>query len=172
MTSHIFRGALQAHSDNSDFSRSTNVEFVGTLATHGWPGRPNQDRSSIVNDLKSLVLLGNASNYISETRRDLIIGKLSKKKRSLSRVLKSACKKNKPKGALLFGPAVYKALSKRVDTLAAFNKTAGKAQGRKPDGKFSRGSPAFRDSGTSGKFFSKPFHNSGQKIYMPPKPQH
>ena len=78
---------------------------------------------------KSLVLLGNASNYVSETRRDLIIGKLSKKRRSLGRVLKSACKKNKPEGAMLFGPAVYKAISERVDTLTAFNKTAGKAQG-------------------------------------------
>ena len=85
---------------------------------------------------KSLVLLGNASNYVSEIRRDLIIGKLSKKKRSLGRVLKSTCKKNKPEGALLFGPAVYKAISERVDTLAAFNKTAGKAQGGRLDGKF------------------------------------
>ena len=120
---------------------------------------------------KSLVLLGNASNYISETRRDLIIGKLSKKKRSLGRVLKSACKKNKPEGAMLFGPAVYKAISERVDTLAAFNKTAGKAQGGKPDGKFFRGSPAFRDGGKSGKF-PKPFHNSDQRIYVPPEPQY
>ena len=84
---------------------------------------------------KSLVLLGNASNYISEIRQDLIIGKISKKKRNLGRVLKSACKQNKPEGELLFGPAVYKAISERVDTLAAFNKT-GKAQGGKPDGKF------------------------------------
>ena len=120
---------------------------------------------------KSLVLLGNTSNYVSEIRRDLIIGKLSKKKRSLGRVLKSACKKNKPEGALLFGPAVYKAISERVDTLAAFNKTAGKAQGAKPDGKFFRGGPAFRDSGKSGKF-PKPFHSSGQRIYVPPEPQY
>ena len=56
---------------------------------------------------KSLVLLGNASNYVSETRQDLIMGKLSKKNRSLGRVLKSACKNNKRKGALLFGPAVH-----------------------------------------------------------------
>ena len=36
-----------------------------------------------------------------------------------------------------------------MDTLAAFNKTAGKAQGAKPDGKFYRGGPAFRDGGKS-----------------------
>ena len=108
---------------------------------------------------KSLVLLGNASNYVSEIRRDLIIGKLSKKKRSLGRVLKSACIKNKPEGALLFGPVAYKAISERVDTLAAFNKTAGQTQGGKPDGKFFfRGSSAFRDAGKSSKF-PKPFHN-------------
>ena len=108
---------------------------------------------------KTLVLLGNASNYVSEIRRDLIIGKLSKKKRSLGRVLKSACIKNKPEGALLFGPVAYKAISERVDTLAAFNKTAGQTQGGKPDGKFFfRGSSAFRDAGKSSKF-PKPFHN-------------
>ena len=101
----------------------------------------------------------------------MIIGKLSKKKRSLGRVLKSACKKNKPEGALLFGPAVYKAISERVDTLAAFNKTAGKAQGGRLDGKFFRGSLAFRDGGKSGRF-PKPFHNSGQRIYVPPNPHY
>ena len=53
-----------------------------------------------------------------------------------------------PKGHCSFGPAVYKAISEKVDTLAAFNKTAGKAQ----DGKFYRGWPAFRDGGKSGKF--------------------
>ena len=74
-------------------------------------------------------------------------------------MLKSACIKNKPEGALLFGPVAYKAISERVDTLAAFNKTAGQTQGGKPDGKFFfRGSSAFRDAGKSSKF-PKPFHN-------------
>ena len=75
----------------------------------------------------------------------------------LGRVLKSTCKNNKPKGALAFGPAVYKAISERVDTLAAFNKTARKAQGGKPDGKFLRGSLAFRD-GRDSDNFPKQFH--------------
>jgi hypothetical protein len=121
------------------------------------------------------VLLGNASNYVSETRRNLIISKLNRKKKGLSRVLKSACKKNKPEGAQLFGPAVHKAISDRADTLSAFNKAAGKAslpQAGRPDGNFFRGGPTFRDGGRSGKF-SKPFHthSSGQRIYQPADPQ-
>ena len=118
---------------------------------------------------KSLVLLGNASNYVSESRRDLIIGKLSRKKKSLSKVLKSACKKNKAEGSLLFGPAVHKAISYRADTLSAFSKAAEKTslpQAGRSDGNFFRRGPTSRDGGRSGKF-PKPFHSSGQRIYQP-----
>ena len=51
---------------------------------------------------KTLVLLGNASNYISLNCRDMIIRRISQKSKHLGRLLNNACKKSKPEHFLLF----------------------------------------------------------------------
>ena len=83
-------------------------------------------------------------------------------------MLKSACKKNKPEGSLLFGPAVHKAISDREDTLSAFSKAEKTSlpQAGRSDGNFVRRCPTSTDGGRPGKF-SKSFHSSGQRIYQP-----
>lgn len=75
---------------------------------------------------KTLVLLGNASNYVSQNRRDLIIRKISQKNKGLGKLLNSVCKDSRPEGPLLFGPAVQKAITARAETMAALSKTASK----------------------------------------------
>ena len=52
------------------------------------------------------MLVGSASNYISQMRRDIIIRKLEDRKRGLARTLRSICKSHQPDGDLLFGSAV------------------------------------------------------------------
>ena len=62
---------------------------------------------------RTVVLVGNASNYISQCRRDNVIAKMEFRNKGLASVMKSVCKQHKPEGDLLFGSAVHKALSLR-----------------------------------------------------------
>ena len=112
---------------------------------------------------RSLVLVGNASNYISQMRRDIIIRKLEDRNRGLARTLRSICKSRQPEGDLLFGSTVHKALSDRAETVSALQKAAAKVDVRGSGGsvkKFFRGDPALDHGRGSGKyprpFFQKP----------------
>lgn len=75
---------------------------------------------------KSLVLTGNASNYTSLVRRDLIISKMDSKNKNLSKVMKSICKRHQPDDTLLFGSEVHKALNERAETASSLRKVASK----------------------------------------------
>ena len=75
---------------------------------------------------KTLVLLGNASNYMSLNRRDIIIRKISQKSKGLGWLMNSVCKESKPEGTQLFGTAVQKAITERAETMSALSKTATK----------------------------------------------
>ena len=59
---------------------------------------------------KTLVLLGNASNYMSLNHRDIIIRKISQKSKGLGWFMNSVYKESKPEGTQLFGTAVQKLL--------------------------------------------------------------
>ena len=72
------------------------------------------------------MLVGNASNYISQIRRNIIIQKLEDRNRGLARNLRSICKSRQPDGDLLFGSEVHKALSDRAKTVSALQKAAAK----------------------------------------------
>ena len=108
---------------------------------------------------RSLVLVGNASNYISQMRRDIIIRKLEDRNRGLARTLRSICKSRQPDGDLLFGSTVHKALSDRAETVSALQKAAAKVDVRGSGGsvkKFFRGGPALDHGRGSGKY-PRPF---------------
>ena len=75
---------------------------------------------------KTFVLLGDASNYISQNRKDLIIRKISQKNKGLGKLFNSVCKDARPEGSLLFGPAVQIAITEKAETMAALSKTASK----------------------------------------------
>ena len=72
------------------------------------------------------MLVGNASNYISQIRRDIIIQKLEDCNRGLARNLRSICKSRQPDRDLLFDSEVHKALSDRAKTVSALQKAAAK----------------------------------------------
>lgn len=75
---------------------------------------------------RSIVLIGNASNYVSQVRRDVVIRKLESHNKGLASVLKSICKKHQPEEDLLFGSQVHKALNEHAQTLDSFKKVASK----------------------------------------------
>ena len=77
---------------------------------------------------RTVVLVGNASNYISQCRRDNVIAKMEFRNKGLASIMKSVCKKHKPEGDLLFGSAVHKALTERAETVSALKKVATKIQ--------------------------------------------
>ena len=98
---------------------------------------------------KSLVLTGNASNYVSLIRRDLIISKMDSKNRNLAKVMKSICTENQPDDTLLFGTRVHKALNERAETATSLRKVATKFTGGSHPG------PKTFESGRRNKFFRR-----------------
>ena len=105
---------------------------------------------------RTVVLVGNASNYISQCRR---ITKMEFRHKGLASVMKSVCKKHKPERDLLFGSAVQKALTERAETVSAIKKVATKIQDlhTRPQGlvteSFFRNSSALEHGQGSGKFY-------------------
>ena len=93
----------------------------------------------------TLVLIGNASNYVSQCRRDNIIFKLRRQNPSLGTALSSICQEYQPDEKRLFGGGVQKALTERAESLAAMKKVSMKLDtsktppGRKDSQFFRRG---------------------------------
>lgn len=81
---------------------------------------------TVLDVIQKMVLVGNASNYISQCRRDNVITKREFRSKGLTSVMKSVCKKHKPEGDLFFGSAVHKALTERAETVSALKKVATK----------------------------------------------
>ena len=104
-------------------------KFVQQQLTSGQGGRVPVD---VVLEViqRSLVLVGNASNYTSQIRRDIIIRKLEDRNRRLATTLHSICKSRQPDRDLLFGSMVHKALSDRAETVSALQKAAAKVDVR------------------------------------------
>ena len=71
----------------------------------------------------TLVLIGNASNYISQARRTAVINSIARSRPKLSSFLKEICKEDLgDTGDELFGPEVRKKITERASTIEAFNK--------------------------------------------------
>ena len=71
----------------------------------------------------TLALIGNASNYISQSRRSSIISSISKSRPKLSSFMKEICKDDiGDTGTELFGPEIRKKITERANTIDAFNK--------------------------------------------------
>ena len=125
---------------------------------------------------KMLVLLGNASNYMSLNHRDIIIRKIIQKSKGLGRLMNSVCKESKLEGTQLFGTAVHKAITERAETMSALSKTASKAHSSGDCKKFFRGGPTSGYGSGSGKnvrLYNKgnqnsQFKNRGLQQYLRP----
>ena len=102
---------------------------------------------------RTLVLVGNASNYISQCRRDNIIFKLKKQNPTLGTALGSICQEHQPDTKFLFGEEVRKALNERAESLSSMKKVSSKLEkprtsgGRKDSQFFRQGPPSDRGRG-------------------------
>ena len=75
----------------------------------------------------SLILIGNASHYITQTRRRSIIDAKKKSRPKLASFLQDICKGDLgDTGEDLFGPEARKKILERANTIHAFNKAVGK----------------------------------------------
>lgn len=123
----------------------------------------------------TLVLIGNASNYISQTRRANIFNSISKSRPKLSSFMKEICKDDLgDTGTQLFGPEVRKKITERANTIDAFNKAISKVDNPtksssqpSTSGSFLSKGPAARYGGVPGRSYT-PYkkyhqHNPGFK---------
>ena len=110
----------------------------------------------------TLALIGNASNYISESRCTSIINSISKSRPKLSSFMKEICKDDLgDTGTELFGPEIRKKITERANMIDAFNKAISKVDNP---------TKASSQPSTSGSFFiqgpgCKVWRCVGQKIY-------
>ena len=112
---------------------------------------------------RSLALLGNSVNYISQARRDLIISKLESKKKGLARIMRKACKADLADAKTeLFGPTFRKVLKEKADTMTAFGKIADRVEQSSGRGhRFFRGGPSTNKYGSGRGKNPSPYNTAG-----------
>ena len=123
----------------------------------------------------SLALIGNASNYMSQTRRSNIIQSLSKSRPKLGSFMKDVCNDNlsNTRGEL-FGPDIRKKITDRASTIEAFNKAITTVDKPTKSGtsnsRFLSKRPNASYGGRSGKFQYTPYNKfRSQKGQWKPK---
>ena len=127
------------------------ANFWSHLTEQGFEGK--DDEYVAVGDVldvmkSSLMLIGNASHYITQTRRRSIIDATKKSRPKLAGFLQDICKGDLgDTGEDLFGPEARKKIVERANTIDAFNKAVGKVD---PTTKRSG-----NQKGSSGRFLSK-----------------
>ena len=95
------------------------------MARNGFTGKsdeltPTKDVLKVVRE--TLVLIGNASSYISTNRKIAIIDKVKFTRPRLASFLKEVCLEELgDTGGELFGPSAKKKLTERAETIKAFN---------------------------------------------------
>ena len=140
---------------------------------------PTEDVLRVTKD--TLALLGNASNYISQVRRNQFIGSMTNQRPAVARFLRDITKEgNCGKDAELFGTDIQKKVTDRADTIDAFNKAVSKVEKQaKPEGRFLAKRPAahggrsgreyapYRSTTTNRGRYSRPYFRGGQRRYYP-----
>ena len=107
---------------------------------------------------RTLVLTGNASNYISQCRRDSIISKVKLKNSRLGSILSDICQEHQPDDKNLFWSEVRKVLSERAESLSAMKKLSSRLEtsrtsGGRRDSQFFRKGPSSDRGRRAGRIF-------------------
>ena len=153
-------------------SASPLANFWSHLAEQGFEGKEDEyvQVSEVMDVIKSsLMLIGNASHYITQTRRKSIIEATKKSRPKLANFLQDICKEDLgDTGEDLFGPLARKKIVERANTIEAFNKALSKVDppSKKSDnqqgggGRFlSKGSGVSYGGGSSR--IATPYHRKG-----------
>ncbi len=144
--------------------QATTIAVAGPLTTL-WANFVEQDMGQgsgtliSVDDVidtiqRSLSLLGNSVNYISQARRDLIISQLEYKKKGVGKVMRKVCQSDLGNtGRELFGEKFRKTLKSKADSMVAFGKIADRVEQntRNKNQSFRGGPSTSRYAGGAGK---------------------
>jgi len=102
------------------------ANFWSHMSKQGFSGNDQEliPASEVVKVTKdTLALIGNASNYIAQSRRKAFVDSISKSKPKLAKFLREICKEDLgDTGSELFGPQARKKITERANTIEAFNK--------------------------------------------------
>ena len=108
------------------------ANFWSHLREQGFEGKANEmiPASEVIKVMMdTIALIGNASNYISQTRRNIFIDSISGQCPNLAKFLREICKGDiADTGTELFEPQVGKKITDRADTTEAFNKAIAKVE--------------------------------------------
>lgn len=154
--------------------QATTIAVAGPLTTL-WANLVEQDMGQgsgtliPVDDVidtiqRSLSLLGNSVNYISQARRELIISQLEYKKKGLGKVMRKVCQSDlENTGKELFGEKFRKTLKSKADSMVAFGKIADRVEQntRSKNQSFRGGPSTSRYAGGAGKNL-KPYQKANQ----------
>ena len=108
------------------------VKLWSQLEDQGLSGKPN-DLIPVSEVLKisktTLMLIGNASNYISETRRRVAIDTIKQSRPKLAKFLREICNEDLGEASGdLFGPRARQKVIERANTIEAFNKALARVE--------------------------------------------
>ena len=108
------------------------INLWSQLEDQGLSGKPN-DLIPVSEVLKisktALMLIGNASNYISETRRRVAIDTVKQSRPKLAKFLREICKEDLGEASGdLFGPRARQKVTERDNTIQAINKALTKVE--------------------------------------------
>ena len=108
------------------------INLWSQLEDQGLSGKPN-DLIPVSEVLKisktALMLIGNASNYISETRRRVAIDTVKQSRPKLAKFLREICKEDLGEASGdLFGPRARQKVTERANTIQAINKALTKVE--------------------------------------------
>lgn len=108
------------------------ANFWSHLRDQGFEGKADEmiPASEVIKVMMdTTALIGNASSYISQTRRNIFIDSISGQHPNLAKFLWEICKGDLgDTGTELFGPQVRKKITDRADTIEAFNKAIAKVE--------------------------------------------
>ena len=95
------------------------------LISEGFSGKQDElmPTKEVIRTIReTLALIGNASSYISNSRRSMIVDKIRPSRPKLASFLKEVCAEDVgDTGKELFGPTIKKKISERADTIKSFN---------------------------------------------------
>ena len=146
------------------------------LAASGFSGKEDEviPTKEVMNMIKqSLALIGNASHYITTTRRGKIIEKIKPTRPQLASFLTEVCTDpatDNP-GKELFGPPIKKKISERAETIESFNKALSRIDPPKQARSSTDRSCRFLGKSSGGLYSSNPSSQRpqlyGKRVFKP-----
>ena len=133
------------------------------MAQQGFSGKPEEDvpASEVLKVIReTLALVGNASAYIAQARRQAIIDKVKSSRPQLAAFMSEVCKEGSSEPCEeLFGRDLKRKLSERAETISSFNKVLTTLDPPKPK------RVRFLQKGSGARYSSGPGYSTAPMLY-------